>query len=193
MAPKKRAAQEPDDFEDVAFDDVAEEGDDAFARCQRKLANAKEALAVCQKERQEYLDGWQRLRADVANMKKEHSGSGDRALQTAREQILADLLPVLDSFEMAFNGEAWEQVDPAWRQGVEYIYSQFQSVLARHGAHAFGETGEAFDPHAHEAASEEPCEEEEKDDTIARVLQRGYMIGTKVIRPARVVLYRCRQ
>lgn len=171
----------PEDMDDIVMD---EDGEDLSVS---KIKKLKAELAACKKERQEYLDGWQRLRADVANSKRESESAHARAVSQARESILADLAPVLDSFAMAFQGSAWEQVDESWRKGIEYIHTQFEQVLTTHGITTFGAPGEAFDPALHEATG---TAEGGPPDTVAAVSQAGYKIGTKVIRPARVTVYK---
>lgn len=141
----------------------------------------KKQLAACQSERAEYLDGWQRLKADMANNKK---SEGDRLTcerERGVEAVLESLLPALDSFDAARQGSAWEEVSDAWRQGMGFVYTQLTDALEQHGVRAFGAPNEAFDPTRHEAA-------EGEGETIKAVLRKGYTIGERVIRPARVTL-----
>jgi len=187
MTAKKRAQKAPEADSEIEYDaDPETGGSDASA----KVKKLKAELAACKKERQEYLDGWQRLRADVANQKRDSAGSDARAQMRAREDILADLLSVLDSFDMAMKGSGWESVDSTWRQGVEYIYANFTKVLEDNGIEAFGSVGDLFDPLQHEATGEVPAESEKQDGKIATVVQRGYRIGEKTLRPARVIVAR---
>src|SRR5262249_19665118 len=110
-------------------------------------------------ERDEYLAGWQRAKADAMNARKrmEEDMKAFRAL--ANEGLIEELLPVLQSFEMAFaNKEAWEKADKNWRAGVEYIYTQLKSVLDQHGLKAVDPQGQPFDHAQHEAVSYEKAE-----------------------------------
>src|SRR3989344_6210145 len=94
-----------------------------------KLKRAKEKLKVCEKEKQEYLDNWQRERADFLNYKKDESARLHKLAAYSREEFVNELLPVLDSYDMAFsNREAWEKVEKNWRLGVEYIHAQLFKV-----------------------------------------------------------------
>jgi len=154
------------------------------------LKKMREKLRACEKEKKEYLDGWQRMRADFANVKKEEEHRRGEMIKFASEGLVEDLLPVLDSFSMAFsNKEAWEKVDANWRKGVEYIYAQMLSVLESRGLTEIGKVGEHADPHLHIAIEEIPTGESSKADTLAEVVQKGYRLHSKVIRPAKVRIF----
>ena len=101
-----------------------------------------------------------------------------------------NLMPALDSFDIAFqNKESWEKVDPNWRMGVEYIYSQFMTGLADSGIEKIDQIGVKFDPNLHHSISAVETEKEELDHTIESIIQVGYKIGERVVRPARVNIY----
>lgn len=170
---------------DVRYE--SEEEAEAPAIALKKL-RAKNAL--CEKEKKEYLDGWQRMRADFANARKEEETKRGEMIKFASEGLVEDLLPVLDSFTSAFgNKEAWEKVDSNWRKGVEYIYAQFYSILESRGLVSIGELGEKLDPRIHIVVGEEQTDNEEQADTVAEVVQRGYRLHSKVIRPASVKVF----
>ncbi len=91
---------------------------------------------------------------------------------------------------MAFaNREAWEKVDPNWRKGVEYIYSQMNSIFEEYGVKEIGKEGEAFDPNIHQSIDMVATDQKESDHHVAEVVQKGYKLGDRVIRPARVNVY----
>jgi len=97
---------------------------------------------------------------------------------------------VMDSFNIAFaNKEAWEKVDPDWRKGVEYIYGQMNTIFEEYGVKEVGEVGEIFDPNIHQSIELVPTDKKEFDHTISSVIQKGYKLGERVIRPARVNIY----
>lgn len=133
-----------------------------------------EALAA---ERTEDL---QRLQAEYVNYKKRVDR--DRALsrQAGIESVVADLMPVLDSITLAKSHE-----DLAG--GFKAVAEELEKVAAKHGLVAFGEVGEAFDPNRHEALMEVPMEGVTVT-TISQVMQQGYQLGDRVIRPARVAV-----
>ena len=168
--------------DDVQFEDVEDEENPATA-----LKKLREKLRTCEAEKKEYLDGWQRMRADFANARKEEESRRGDLTKFASEALVDDLLPVLDSFGMAFgNKEAWEKVDANWRKGVEYIHAQLFSVLEARGLQEIGVLGEKIDPRNHVIVEGVPVDDENKIDTVIEVIQKGYRLHHKVIRPAKV-------
>jgi len=152
-----------------------------------QVKKLKEKLTKCLAEKDEYLDGWQRERASFANFKKELSSEQKKTVQFAYEQVISDILPVLDSFTMAFsNKEAWEKIDENWRRGVEHIYTQLKSILTGYGVEEFSDEGKDFDPIRHHPQESVPVSKEKEDGKILEVLQKGYTMHGKVFRPARV-------
>lgn len=169
-------------IDDVQFESEEESENPALA-----MKKLREKLKACEKDKKEYLDGWQRMRADFANVKKEEETRRGEMIKFAAEGLVDDLIPVLDSFAMAFgNKEAWEKVDANWRKGVEYIYAQMYSVLESRGLTEIGKIGEQFDPRLHVAIEETPAPSEKEANTVSEVVQKGYRLHSKVIRPAKV-------
>lgn len=162
------------------------EGGDSLRKSVEKIQKIKAELEACKKERQEYLDGWQRLRADVANQKKESTQLFEKASLNAKESILEDFLPTLDAFDMAMQGEGWNEVSASWRSGVEYIHTQFLQTLEGHGITAFGIAGDPFNTQEHEAVQE--MKEEGKSGVILSVRRKGYKLNGRIIRPAQVIV-----
>ncbi|TSC62425.1 MAG: molecular chaperone GrpE [Parcubacteria group bacterium Gr01-1014_48] len=155
------------------------------------LKKLKEKLKVCTAERSEYLDGWQRAKADLANARKNFDAERIKTISFATEAAILEMLPVVESFEMAFsNKEAWESVDKNWRIGIEYIYNQMLKMLENHGVTQTNPLGELFNPAEHTAIETVPTEYPEKDHRIAEVIAKGYMMHDKIIRPAQVKTYR---
>ncbi len=175
--------------EDVVFEESTEEGEALSAG--NKVKKLQEQIKTLQKEKQEYLDGWQRSRADYANLQKSTDEDRKRMRTLIEESFIEELLPTVDSFLMAMsNKETWEKVDPAWRTGVEYIYGQLMNTLESHNLKIFGEIGETFDPARHEAVGEEATEDTKLDHTIAKVNQKGFMLSESILRPARVTIFK---
>lgn len=168
--------------EDIDFEPEEELG--SAASLQAKLKKLREELASVKKERQEYLDGWQRCKADAVNARKEDAARMERIGVLTKEALVEDLLPALDAFDMAMQGEAWQSVDSNWRSGVEYIRSHLLKALEHNGVSAFGKEGDAFDHALHEAVQEE----EGESGVIIRVLRSGYKTAERIIRPAQVVV-----
>lgn len=156
--------------------------DENLAETVKKL---REKLKVCQTEKSEYLNGWQRSQADFVNYKKREAEEVKRLLKFAAEPILTDVIGILDSFELAFGNEEWKKLDPKWRDGVEMIHSQLLKVLEKHTVSIDNPIGEIFDPASHMAVETIPGKEED-NGKILSVLQKGYRLNGQVIRPAKV-------
>ena len=177
---------ESDDSEVLEFE-FNEDGEDDLKKTLKKL---REGLKVAKKEKEEYLTGWQKERAEFANYKKGENDRKAMLSESMRERILTRFLSVMDSFNMAFaNKEAWEKVDENWRKGVEYIYGQMNTVFDEYGVKPIGEIGEKFDPNIHQSMELVPTDQKELDHTVSQVIQKGYKLGERVMRAARVNVY----
>jgi molecular chaperone GrpE len=187
--PIEKGDMEPEVLlDDVSFEESTEEGEALSAANKVKALQAQ--IKELQKEKQEYLDGWQRARADYANLQKTSDEDKKRFKTVFAEKFVEDLIPVVDSFSMAMaNKESWEKVDASWRTGVEYIYNQLMGTLELHGLKLYGEVGEKFDPTIHEGVSEEITDDDLKDHTLAKIHQKGFLLGDSVLRPARASVY----
>ena len=172
--------QQPED--EIVF----EEEDINDATVVKKL---RERLKKCEEEKKENLDGWQRAQADMANVRKDAQTRIAQAQAFAKQSFAQDLLPALDSFDMAFKGEAWDKVDDVWKKGVEYIHTQFIQALEQNGITVFGEVGDVFDHTLHEATGEQAPNKKQKPNTIAEVLRKGYRTKDTVLRPAQVIIF----
>lgn len=144
-------------------------------------------LKEAEKKSAEYLDGWQRAQADFINYKKRDEVERKEFLKFAAEPVVLDTIHVMDSFDMAFgNKEHWEKADKSWRDGVEKIYAQLRKTLEKHGVTVDDPLGKDFDPMNHLAVEMVPVQKAEDDGKIVGVVQRGYLLNDKVIRPAKV-------
>lgn len=170
-----------DDIDFEPEDEMGETGA-AKAKMQKLRAQLKEAQA----KRDEYLDGWQRCKADMINARKDAAEAHAKASIRGKEILVEELIPALDGFDMAMQGESWNNVDAAWRAGIESIKSQIESVLRAHGVEIYGKEGESFDPSLHEPIQEMEGGESHK---VAKVFRRGYRTGERVLRPAQVAIY----
>src|SRR3989338_459215 len=116
---------EPED--DVVEFEYNDDGEEDLKKTLKKL---RADLKQVQKEKEEYLTGWQKERADFANYKKDEDNRKALFSEAMRERILTRFLTVIDSFNMAFaNKEAWAKVDETWRKGVEYIHAQLNAIF----------------------------------------------------------------
>jgi molecular chaperone GrpE len=183
--------KETPDGDDVEIESY--NGDAEFAEGmspQERVKHLREKLRECTKDKQEYLDGWQRLKADFVNFKKRNEEEKEYFLKFSREGIITDLLPVLESFNMAFaNKEAWEKVDPSWRTGVEHIHTQLIAVLAGYGLTELNPVGNIFDPNEQMSIGTTYTTDSTKYHTVAEVLQVGYKLGGRLIKAPKVKIY----
>lgn len=153
------------------------------------VADLKEKLATAIKEKQDYLDKWQRDKAEFQNARKRDQEDNDRFRKYASENLITELLPVLDSFNMAFsNKEAWEKVDKNWRTGVEYISSQLKGTLESNGLKELSPLGDTFDPTLHEAVEFKEVDDEKQNQKIIAVSNVGYSFSGRVIKAPKVVV-----
>ena len=177
------------DDTEISYEEMDEkEGEELTEK--DKLGKLRLELKACQSERQEYLEGWQRSKADFVNARKNHEREKEDLARYATEGVLADIVDVLDTFDLAFSHkESWEKVDRNWRLGVESIHAKLLGTLLSHGLREIEiKTGDPFDPNRHQSVKAEPTSDKAMDDTIARVIQKGYQLGDRVMRPAKVVV-----
>jgi molecular chaperone GrpE len=149
----------------------------------------REKLKKVEAEKQEYLTGWQRAKADLINARKRDEADRQEFLKFANENLVSELLPVLESFDMAMqNKEVWEKVDKNWRIGVEYIFSQLKKVLSENGIVEVDPAGQTYDEKHHEAVSYEPVTDEKQHHKIIKVMQKGYNLNGRAVKVPRVVV-----
>ena len=143
-------------------------------------------LAEARRRAEEYLNDLRRVAADFDNYRKRVARDSEAQAQRAGESIVSELLPVLDNLERAIDAsEHHEEAQVA--EGVARVRQQLADILRRRGLEEIeAAPGEAFDPHVHEALSHQPSEHPE--GAIAAVWQRGYRLGDRIVRAARVVV-----
>ncbi len=179
---KKEEHTIPSREDDVVFEDEDASQKDALKRLREKLN-------TCLSERQEYLDGWQRARADFVNARRVEEESRSRQAEETQEDLLKAILPTLDSFERAMgDAKGWQSAPDSWRTGVEQIYEQLLAILKQYEVCSFDSLGEVFDPHAHEPIAMTRAESAQTHNKVVEVFEKGYRRGEKILRPARVVV-----
>ena len=141
-------------------------------------------LAAAEKERDEYLDALQRLKAEFDNYRKRVARDQHELAARAHERLVRELVPVLDDLERALEF-ATAHEEAQLEDGVRLVHRALADALAKEGL-AEIETDGKFDPHTQEALLSQPSEAEE--GTVIQVLQKGYRLGDRVLRPARVVI-----
>ncbi len=150
-----------------------------------KIEKLKKDLAEALAQKQEYLDGWQRSKADYINLKKRSEEERAGIRDYATEDFALAVIPVIDSFEMAFKNEkALEAVPKVWTEGVKFIYNQLVTTLSDYGVKAINPLGEMFDVNKHTAQEMTKVDSEADNGKIVEVIQKGYEFKTKIIRHA---------
>jgi molecular chaperone GrpE len=142
-------------------------------------------LEQIRSDRQEFLDGWQRARAEFANYRKRVEREQDEARSRIAGETLLRVLAIMDDLDRALRDRPAEAEAAAWAEGIDLIYRKFQALLEAEGIQLIQAEGQAFDPALHEALSHEESEAHDEGQVI-EVVQRGYRIGDRVLRPALV-------
>jgi len=146
----------------------------------------REELDKFKAQSAEYLDGWQRARAELANARKRFEKERSEAGQMANHALLRKILPVLDDLDRATKTMPDDLRQHAWANGVSLIQRKFQNTLDAEGVKPIEvKPGDAFDPNLHEAVTHEPSPDHTEGRIIALV-QTGYTFGGQVLRPALV-------
>jgi molecular chaperone GrpE len=144
----------------------------------------EEQVAALEAERDEHLNDLKRVAADFENYRKRVLRGPGIQVARAHERLVKELLPVLDDLERAL-AAAEEHEEAKLEDGVRLVHRELADVLQREGL-AEIETDGVFDPHVHEALLSQPSEAEE--GSVLEVVQKGYKLGDRVVRPARVVV-----
>lgn len=164
---------------DIVFDADNDRDDSVLSEEHQgeTIKKLKGKLKEAEDKAREYLDELQRSKADFVNMRKRDEDSKLEFLKFAKSDVVSELIPVLDSLNIALtHGE--KSVDP--------IYKQFLKILKDHGLVESDPLGETFDPVYHEAIGVIKTDKDEEDHKILEVMQKGYILSGKVIRPAKV-------
>ena len=165
--------------------DPAKEQLDGVAEEEERVQ--EDPLAAAEAKAQQHLDDLKRLAADFDNYRKRVAREQEALSARAAERLVKELLPIVDGLERAL------EVDPKARsaeakleEGVRLVYRQLASVLEHEGL-AEIETNGKFDPHVHEALLTQPSSDQ-SEGTVIEVMQKGYRLGDRVVRPARVIV-----
>lgn len=149
----------------------------AEEHAQDSVKKLKDKLKAAEEKAKENLDGWQRAQADFANIRRRDEEAKMEFLKFANASLIEKFIPILDSLELSL---------PHGNKELEVIYKQFLAVLRSSGLEEVNPLGEAFDPKLHEAIGVIPTEKSEEDHRILEVVQKGYILSGKIIRPAKV-------
>jgi molecular chaperone GrpE len=145
----------------------------------------EEQVAALAAERDEHLNDLKRVAAEFENYRKRVLRDQESLVARAHERLVKELLPVLDDLERAL-AAAEEHEEAKLEEGVRLVHRELAAALEREGL-AEIETNGVFDPHVHEALLSQPSSDQ-AEGTVLEVVQKGYRLGDRVLRPARVVV-----
>lgn len=183
----KEAAE--DDMEDSGNGRASEEAVTDLRNIAQELSDEAERLRndldELQAKSQEYLDGWQRERAEFANFKRRVERERDQVYQQAAGSVIRRYLEVADDLERALKNRPEDGEGALWAEGIDLIYRKLLAGLEAEGVQQMEAEDQLFDPNLHEAISHEPSPDTESGYVI-EVVKSGYMLGDRVLRPATV-------
>ncbi|MCK5676772.1 MAG: nucleotide exchange factor GrpE [Verrucomicrobia bacterium] len=174
---KKNKTDEKDLKEDVAAEELPD----------TEIIEEEAAPAVVEEEDESLRDQFVRLQADFANFRNRTQRERLELYQRANEDLLLEILPVLDHYEMGLQTAEQHDADKAVVDGFKLVYDQFQNVLNKFNLKPIEAVGEAFDPHRLEALTHMPSDEY-PEEVCSNQIRRGYMFGDKLLRAAQVVV-----
>lgn len=183
-----------DNNDEIIDVEIEETDDNGEVTLKKKLNTLKQKCEKLEQEKKEYLDGWLRSQADYKNLLKEMDIVREKSKNQGMKKVIEELLPSLDAYDMArANKESWEQVDKNWRLGIEYIFNMFEKGLGNFGVTSFGNVGEVIDPLKYEATELVDTDDQSLDQKVSVLLNKGYVFGGEVIRPAKVKVWNYKQ
>jgi molecular chaperone GrpE len=147
-----------------------------------EIDNLKKRLAEAESKTSEYKDNWLRSQAEFQNYRKRIDRDNEMMYVSMKGDILKKVLPILDDLERALQNRP---AGDAWANGIELVARKFQNILESEGLKKIEALGAEFDPNFHEAISHEAADGAKSGHVIG-VVQNGYMLGDRVIRPAMV-------
>jgi molecular chaperone GrpE len=162
-------------------------GNTAGATVADNVESLRDQLATVEQERDQFRDLAQRTRADFENYQKRATRDAAQERRYAHGSLAQDLLPVLDNLERAAAAAKQAEDNGPLAQGVNLVLSQFLDLLRRHGITPIEAAGQPFDPNLHQAVMQRPSGEH-VPNTVLEVLEKGFKIHDRVLRPARVVV-----
>lgn len=203
----KKNAQKSKEVEKKDIKDIEEPSE---AEPGEIVVDQEKVIEDLQQKSGEYLDGWKRCQADFENYKKLQAEKQSEMIKYASSSVVLQVIPVLDNFHASTEHVPEDQKDNAWVTGIMYIQKQLETVLSDNGVEAIEpKVGDDFDPNMHEAVEDTKNTNKETNETsdiekthpvesaesgaeqfnrVKRVVLKGYKMGERVIRAARVVV-----
>jgi molecular chaperone GrpE len=162
--------------EDITLEEEVNEDGEITPDVVKKL---RERLKKCVEEKQEYLAGWQRSKADFINARKEEEENRHHFVKFSERNLIMELLVLLDSFDQLFKSNPEDE-------GTRNIHKQLLSILKTRGVEPIESLNKDFNPEEHESIGEIKVDSKEKENKIIEEIRKGYKMHNKIIRPSKV-------
>lgn len=189
MAKKEKIQEEELKAEETIAEEVVEEtAEEVEELPDTEVIEDEETGPAAEEEEDESLrDQFVRLQADFTNFRNRTQRERIELYQRANEDLLLEILPVLDHYEMGLQTAEQHEADKAVVDGFKMVYDQFRNVLKKFNLEPIEAVGQEFDPHKHEALTHMPSDEYPAE-VCSNQVRRGYMFGDKLLRAAQVVV-----
>lgn len=190
MEQEKQATEPHEEASDGAEEQQAQAASDSSddANASQSVQDLQEALEAAQNKANEHWDQLLRTRAEMENIRRRGQRELENAHKYALEKFAVELLPVRDSLELGFDVAAGENVDvKGLREGTELTLKMLSTAMDKFGVTLVDPTGEPFNPEFHEAMTMQPAADV-APNTVLTVVQKGYLLNDRVIRPAKVIV-----
>lgn len=171
--------------QEVSEEPLEQVPSDEIEAIEKTFEELQSEIGALRAQTDEYLDGWQRSRAEFANYKKRVEREKEEMRAQVTGEILTHYLGVIDDLERALKDRPVESESNAWAEGIELIYIKLKAILESEGVEPIVAEGKIFDPNFHEAVTYEE-NDDHRDGEVIEVIQRGYILGDRVLRPAMV-------
>lgn len=172
-------------IEEEVLEDQAAEEEVADPLTPAEISDLQKLLAATQLEAAENMDGWQRSQAEMINYRKRVEREQARIYEDSSARVIIRFLDILDDLDRALANRPEESEGAEWANGIELIYRKLHTILENEGVKPMETNGQIFDPNLHEAISQEESPDHESGQII-EVINKGYLIGERVLRPALV-------
>lgn len=171
--------------QEVSEEPLEQVPSDEIEAIEKNFEELQSEIGALRAQTDEYLDGWQRSRAEFANYKKRVEREKEEMRAQVTGEILTHYLGVIDDLERALKDRPVESESNAWAEGIELIFTKLKAILESEGVEPIVAEGKIFDPNFHEAVTYEE-NDDHRDGEVIEVIQRGYKLGDRVLRPAMV-------
>ena len=192
---EKEVLKQDTPVQDEMLDKIQDSADQAEVQVDQSnesldqaIEEAEDQVSQLEAEKEALSDQLLRLQAEIQNMRRINQRERQDAAKYRSQSLASYLLDVADNLERALATPAESEDAKAIHKGIEMVYKQFQQAFEKEGISVIDPLNQAFDPNFHQAVSMMPAGEGQEADTVINVLQKGYMLQDRVLRPAMVIV-----